>query len=86
MESPGGRTLAVEILAPQAARWSGRARHVVVPATTGSLGILPGRAPVVAVLAPGTVRVQDLDGDWHALEIGGGFVTVTGGTVEVLDG
>lgn len=73
------------LVAPEAVRWEGRAVHVVVPGTTGSLGILPGRLPLLTSLRPGTVRVQDSAQTWHAFEVGGGFVSVQDDQVEVLD-
>lgn len=79
------RTLVVTVLGRERERWAGRARQVVVPGTAGGIGVLPGRQPVVAMLRAGDVRIQDISGAWHVIAIAGGFATVTGGGVEILD-
>lgn len=81
----GTRTLRVEVVAPEAVRWTGVADQVVVPGSSGSLGILPGRQPLLTTLTAGEVRVHDLGGRWHSFEVGGGFVSVWDDVVEVLD-
>ena len=79
------KSLSVDIVAPEAMRWSGTASQVVVPGSSGSVGILPGRLPLLTSLKPGQVRVQDVTGTWRSFEIGGGFVSVWDDVVEVLD-
>lgn len=79
------KSLSVDIVAPEAMRWSGTASQVVVPGVAGSLGILPGRLPLLTSLTPGEVRVCDGADRWRSFTIGGGFVSVWDDFVEVLD-
>ncbi|RMH52718.1 MAG: ATP synthase F1 subunit epsilon [Zetaproteobacteria bacterium] len=41
----------------------GRARRVVAPSAGGELAILPGHAPLLALLRPGAVRIDRLEED-----------------------
>ena len=79
------RNLRVDIVAPEKMRWSGEATQVIVPGTDGSVGILPGRLPLLTSLTSGDVRVQDLTGQWTSFHVGGGFVSMWDDVVEVLD-
>lgn len=79
------KSLSVDIVAPEAMRWSGKASQVIVPGIDGSVGVLPGRLPLLTSLRAGDVRVRDLAGEWKSFEIGGGFVSVWDDVVEVLD-
>lgn len=56
--------------------WSGDASQVVVPAEDGSMGVLTGMQPTLAVLKPGLVRITAEDGDITEREVAGGFVSV----------
>lgn len=56
--------------------FDGEVTDIVVPAYEGELGILPGRAPVLAVVLPGTVRFTTTSGEKREIEVGKGFLTV----------
>ena len=47
----------------------------------GSFSILPGHAPIVSSLKAGTLSYTTLDGEEHTLDIQGGFVELSDGTV-----
>ena len=66
----------VEIVSTKALMWEGEATSVVVPSIDGYLGILPGRQPVLAVLAPGTVTVVDTGGEQRSFDVQAGFVSM----------
>lgn len=78
-----GKTLRVDVVSPTGVVWSGEASQVSVPSEAGSLGVLPGREPVLAVLRPGDVRVF-ADGQSQDLPISGGFVSVDDDVVTVV--
>jgi F-type H+-transporting ATPase subunit epsilon len=50
-------TLHVYIVSAEQSIYSGEASMVVVPGEVGELGILPGHAPLLARVRPGTVKV-----------------------------
>ncbi|WP_297315972.1 F0F1 ATP synthase subunit epsilon [Bifidobacterium indicum] len=55
--------------------WSGQARSVTVPATMGSMGIMPDHEPVLALLKEGDVSVQALDGGKQSFHVDNGFAS-----------
>jgi len=65
--------------------WSGAARQISAPAADGEIGILPGHAPVLAVLKAGEVRVTE-HGSGTVLRwaVDGGFLSVDSDQVTVV--
>ncbi len=51
-------TLTVRVLAPDKTVWDAAAEEVVLPSTTGQLGILTGHAPMLSALDTGVMRVR----------------------------
>ncbi|MFC7406302.1 F0F1 ATP synthase subunit epsilon [Georgenia alba] len=75
----------VDVVSTTAALWSGEASSVVVPAADGSMGILTGHEPVLALLKPGTVRITPTSGGGPVeLEVDEGFVSVDDDAVTVV--
>jgi F-type H+-transporting ATPase subunit epsilon len=83
-EVPPGDELWVEIRSPDGQIWSGIAESVVVPATKGSMGVLPKHAPLMSSLEVGLTRVREPNKTEHAFVTGGGFVEVNGNRVLLL--
>ena len=54
---PATDKLQVEIVSHEGRLWHGSASQVSFPATDGSIGVLPGRQPVLAGLVPGRVSI-----------------------------
>lgn len=77
------RMLQVEIVTRTQRLWHGLASSVVVPAADGELGILYNRAPVLAVMHAGKVRVDSPDGH-HEFEVSQGFVSVDSNFVTIV--
>lgn len=50
---------------------------------SGSFGILPGHAPLLAVLDYGIARVRVGDGDWHYIACPGGVLRLAGDELEL---
>jgi F-type H+-transporting ATPase subunit epsilon len=76
--------LNVSVVAADHEVWSGEATMVVARTVVGEIGILSGHTPVLAILAPGDVRVT-LDGGArvtaHAED---GFLSVENNTVTII--
>jgi len=66
----------VDIVSAEGAIYSGEAKMVFAPGRMGEIGIAPRHAPLLTDLKPGSVRVEDVDGDER-------FFYVTGGVLEV---
>lgn len=76
--------LQVTIVSREAELYSGEADYVSVPAATGSLGVLPGRQPVLAALKPGTVTIQLVGGGEKEFEVSEGFASVDNDEVSIV--
>jgi F-type H+-transporting ATPase subunit epsilon len=75
--------LKVAVITPEATVFEGEADQVVAPAWNGSLGILRGHAPLMALLGSGTLRI-DHGGSSESYTVSGGFLQVVDNTVTVL--
>jgi F-type H+-transporting ATPase subunit epsilon len=73
------------VITPEAKVFEGRVESVVIPVHDGEVGILPDRAPLVARLGAGVMRVR-VDGshDRRSWFIDGGFAQVLENRVVVL--
>lgn len=75
--------LAVRVIAPDKTVWDDSAEEVVLPSTTGQLGILSGHAPLLTALDVGVLRVR-ADKEWVAIALMGGFAEVENDEVTIL--
>ena len=76
--------LHVEIVAAEGHIHSGEATMVFAPAAMGEVGIAPRHAPLLTTMKPGTVRVQQANGEELAFFVGGGILEVQPHVVIVL--
>lgn len=76
-------TLTVRVVAPDKTVWDSEAEEVILPSTTGQLGILSGHAPLLSALATGVMRVRP-GKDWVAIALMGGFAEVENNQVTIL--
>ena len=76
--------LLVDLVAADRKIWSGEASLVSAPAADGEIGILPGHAPVLAVLRAGEVRVTPVSGAPVRGTVGGGFLSVDANRVTIV--
>lgn len=75
--------LSVRVVAPDKTVWDAAAEEVILPSTTGQLGILSGHAPLLTALDTGVMRVR-ANKDWVAIALMGGFAEVEDNQVTVL--
>jgi len=76
-------TLTLRVLAPDQSVYDGAADEVILPSTTGQMGILPGHVAMLAALDTGVLRVREA-GNWKAIALMGGFAEVENNEVTVL--
>ena len=77
-------TIHVDIVSAEGEIHSGAAAMVFAPAKMGEVGIAPRHAPMLTVLKPGEVRVQDTEGNEESFYITGGMLEVQPHQVTVL--
>lgn len=76
--------LHVDIVSAEGQIHSGTAHMVFAPAIMGEVGIAPRHAPLLTKLKPGTVRVQDEQGQEASFYVSGGMLEVQPHLVTVL--
>ena len=77
-------TLTVRVIAPDKTVWDAPAEEVILPSTTGQLGILTGHAPLLSALEPGVLRVRESSNSWQSIALTGGFAEVDANEVTIL--
>lgn len=76
-------TLTVRVIAPDKTVWDSSAEEVIIPSTTGQLGILTGHAPLLSALDIGVMRVRDSK-EWVSIALMGGFAEIEQDEVTIL--
>lgn len=76
-------TLTVRVVAPDKTVWDSNAEEIILPSTTGQLGILTGHAPLLTALDIGVMRVRQ-DKNWVPIALMGGFAEVENNEVTIL--
>jgi F-type H+-transporting ATPase subunit epsilon len=76
--------LQVELVSADSRVWSGEASMIVARTVDGEMGVLPGHAPVLSVLAPGEVRITPVEGGPVVAQVDGGFLSVEHNRVTVV--
>jgi F-type H+-transporting ATPase subunit epsilon len=76
-------TLNLRVLAPDQSVFDGSADEVILPSTTGQLGILPGHISLLTALDIGVMRLRT-GKDWASIALMGGFAEVEADQVTVL--
>ncbi|MBE9144705.1 ATP synthase F1 subunit epsilon [Planktothrix mougeotii] len=76
-------TLTVRVIAPDRTVWDETADEVILPSTTGQVGILTNHAPLLTALDTGVLRVR-LKNQWTPIALMGGFAEVEANEVTIL--
>jgi F-type H+-transporting ATPase subunit epsilon len=75
--------LTVRVISPDKTVWDSSAEEVILPSTTGQLGILTGHAPLLSALDIGVMRVRT-NKDWSTIVLMGGFAEIENDEVTIL--
>jgi len=73
----------LEIVTPEARVYEEEVDSVVLPTTTGEVGILPGHIPLMTELEPGQLQAAR-SGQTELLAVSKGFAQVVGDKISVL--
>ena len=74
----------VKITAPDRLFYSGNADMIELTTTEGQIGVYKGHIPLTAVIAPGTVRIYETEGQVKSAALISGFVEILQDKVEIL--
>nr|QUE29424.1 AtpE [Erythrotrichia longistipitata] len=76
-------SLNIQVIAPDRTVWDAKAEEVILPSSTGQLGILTGHAPLLTALDIGVMRVR-IDKEWMSIVLMGGFAEVENNELTIL--
>ena len=76
-------TLNIRVIAPDKTIWDANAEEVILPSSTGQLGILTGHIPLLTALDIGVMRVR-IDKEWQPIILLGGFAEVENNNITIL--
>lgn len=76
-------TLKIRIIAPDKIVWDANAEEIILPSSTGQLGILTDHIPLLTALDVGVTRVR-INKEWKPIILLGGFAEVNNNTVTIL--
>ena len=75
--------LTLRVITPDSIVWDDTAQEVILPSSTGQLGILSNHAPLLTSLDIGVLRVRS-EKEWKSIAVMGGFAEVENNEVKVL--
>jgi len=76
-------TLNIRIIAPDRIVWDANAEEVILPSSTGQVGILTGHIPLLTAIDIGVMRVR-IDKKWQPIILLGGFAEVDNNNITIL--
>ncbi len=77
-------SLILRVLAPDKSVFDDKVEEIILPSTTGLLGILPGHISMVTAIDIGVLKLRTSDGKWSSIALMGGFAEVESNDVTVL--
>lgn len=76
-------SLNVRVITPDKVVWDANAEEIILPSSTGQLGILNNHAPLLTALDIGVMRLK-VDNNWISIVLMEGFAEVENNKVTIL--
>merc|ERR1712138_56939 len=76
-------SLNVRVITPDQTVWDAPADEVILPSSTGQIGILTDHAPLLTALDIGVMRLKN-EGSWTSIVLMEGFAEVENNKVTIL--
>ena len=76
-------SLNVRVITPDKVVWDASAEEIILPSSTGQLGILVDHAPLLTALDIGVMRLK-AEGNWTSIVLMEGFAEVEANKVTIL--
>ena len=77
-------SLILRVLAPDKSVFDDKVEEIILPSTTGLLGVLPGHISMVTAIDIGVLTLRTSNGKWSSIALMGGFAEVESNDVTVL--
>nr|YP_010444742.1 ATP synthase CF1 epsilon subunit [Schizaea fistulosa]UTJ90255.1 ATP synthase CF1 epsilon subunit [Schizaea fistulosa] len=75
--------LKLRVMAPNRTVWNSEVREIVLPTSSGQIGVLPNHAPLLTALDIGVLRMR-YDEQWSTMALMGGFAMIDTNQVTIL--
>nr|YP_010337975.1 ATP synthase CF1 epsilon subunit [Timspurckia oligopyrenoides]UNJ17560.1 ATP synthase CF1 epsilon subunit [Timspurckia oligopyrenoides] len=75
--------LNIRVITPDRTIWDAQAEEVILPSSTGQVGVLQGHIPMLTALDIGVMRVR-IEKDWIPIVLMGGFAEIENDQVTIL--
>ncbi len=75
--------ISLKVLSPNQNVYEGDAEEVILPSTTGQIGVLPGHISLVTAIDIGVLRLR-MNSQWKSIALMGGFAEIESDEVIVL--
>lgn len=76
-------TLKIRVIAPDKIVWDAHVEEVILPSSTGQLGILKNHIPLLTALDIGVMRVK-VEKEWKPIILLGGFAEIDQNNLTIL--
>jgi F-type H+-transporting ATPase subunit epsilon len=76
-------SLNVRVITPDKIVWDAEAKELILPSSTGQIGILADHAPLITALDIGVMRLRE-DAKWTSIVLMEGFAEVRDNKVTIL--
>nr|YP_009398261.1 ATP synthase CF1 subunit epsilon [Thaumatella adunca]ARW67447.1 ATP synthase CF1 subunit epsilon [Thaumatella adunca] len=76
-------SLKIRVIAPDKIVWDAEAEEIILPSSTGQLGILQGHIPLLTALDIGVMRVR-INKEWKPIILLGGFAEIKNNSITIL--
>jgi|TARA_B110000444_G_scaffold116092_1_gene109350 F-type H+-transporting ATPase subunit epsilon len=76
-------SLNVRVITPDKVVWDASSEEIILPSSTGQLGILTGHAPLLTAIDIGVMRLKTV-GSWSTIVLMEGFAEVENDKVTIL--
>ncbi len=78
------KTFHVKVVSPDRTFYEGEATFIEFKTTEGEVGIYPKHVPTTSIVAPGVLRIYEVEGDMKKAALLSGFVEVLQDSVTIL--
>nr|YP_009424126.1 ATP synthase CF1 subunit epsilon [Schizaea pectinata]APT66094.1 ATP synthase CF1 subunit epsilon [Schizaea pectinata] len=75
--------LKLRVMAPNRTVWNSEVREIVLPTSSGQIGVLPNHAPLLTASDIGVPRMRH-DEQWSTMALMGGFAMIDNNQVMIL--
>ncbi len=77
------KNFTLQLITPDETLFDGEASEVILPTSTGEIGVLPGHENLVTILVPGEIRVKTVNEEFSLASLGG-FAEIGPKNVKIL--